>query len=94
MFALHTGDKNTLIIKLALPSNFPERPGMDTIAEGVETDAQLQFLKQMGCNYGQGYLISRPVDVEAITKLLRQNQDQSLNGSESQATSGWIISAV
>ncbi len=68
--------------------------GMDTIAEGVETDAQLQFLKQMGCNFGQGYLISRPLDVETVTNRLKQGQDQTLIGSETQLASGWIFSAA
>jgi EAL domain-containing protein (putative c-di-GMP-specific phosphodiesterase class I) len=50
--------------------------GMDAIAEGVETNDQLQTLKQMGCNYGQGFLISRPLDGETVTKWLKKGQDQ------------------
>ncbi|MCW8945290.1 MAG: EAL domain-containing protein [Sedimenticola sp.] len=33
-------------------------------AEGVETEAQLAFIKQLGCDYGQGYLLGRPVPVD------------------------------
>ncbi|MDR3573958.1 MAG: EAL domain-containing protein [Anaerolineaceae bacterium] len=50
--------------------------GMDAIAEGVETNDQLQSLKKMGCNYGQGFLISRPLDGATVTKWLKDNQDQ------------------
>lgn len=34
---------------------------LDIIAEGIETDFQLQFLKQNGCTVGQGYLLSKPL---------------------------------
>jgi diguanylate cyclase (GGDEF)-like protein/PAS domain S-box-containing protein len=36
--------------------------GMSVIAEGVETRAQLDLLTEMGCEYGQGYYFSRPVN--------------------------------
>lgn len=42
----------------------------DVIAEGVETDAQLAFLKLHGCNAYQGYLLSKPVPVEEFEVLL------------------------
>ena len=44
--------------------------GIETLAEGVETIEQLDHLKRLNCNYGQGYLMSRPVDPAAIEKLL------------------------
>jgi diguanylate cyclase (GGDEF)-like protein/PAS domain S-box-containing protein len=43
---------------------------MDVVAEGVETEAQLEQLRALECTYGQGYLFSRPVDGEAIGALL------------------------
>jgi diguanylate cyclase (GGDEF)-like protein/PAS domain S-box-containing protein len=42
----------------------------DVIAEGVETDAQLTFLKLHGCNAYQGYLLSKPVPVGEFEALL------------------------
>jgi len=36
--------------------------GMQVIAEGVETEAQLQFLIEQGCDEGQGYFLGRPVN--------------------------------
>lgn len=34
--------------------------GIETIGEGIETDAQRQTLRELGCDYGQGYLLGRP----------------------------------
>ncbi|HXU94662.1 MAG TPA: EAL domain-containing protein, partial [Gallionella sp.] len=39
---------------------------MEVIAEGVETEAQLDFLRQNGCMAYQGYLFSQPVPVEEL----------------------------
>ena len=42
------------------------------VAEGIETQEQLAYLKQLGGDYGQGYFFSKPVTVEEITKLLKK----------------------
>jgi diguanylate cyclase (GGDEF)-like protein len=44
--------------------------GMDTVAEGVETERQLAQLRLLKCEYGQGYLFSRPIDADAAGQLL------------------------
>ncbi|MBD1882875.1 EAL domain-containing response regulator [Microcoleus vaginatus] len=44
--------------------------GMDIVAEGIETPTQLQKLRELGCELGQGYLFSKPVDSEKATELL------------------------
>ena len=43
---------------------------LEVVAEGLETDAQLDTLRRLGCRFGQGYLFSRPVDVSTATQLL------------------------
>jgi EAL domain-containing protein (putative c-di-GMP-specific phosphodiesterase class I) len=40
--------------------------GLTVVAEGVETDAQLALLRDLGCRYAQGYLLSRPLDAAAL----------------------------
>lgn len=46
--------------------------GMKVVAEGVETQAQLDLLKEVGCERAQGYLFSRPSDANAISALLQR----------------------
>jgi EAL domain-containing protein (putative c-di-GMP-specific phosphodiesterase class I) len=45
--------------------------GLDAIAEGVTTMAQLRRLRSLHCGYAQGYLFSAPLDADAMTALLR-----------------------
>jgi len=47
--------------------------GMQTIAEGVETEAQLEFLRNENCDALQGYLFSRPLPTDEATKHIRRN---------------------
>ena len=42
-----------------------------TIAEGVETDEQLRFLKECGCDEVQGYFISKPLPAEQLEQFVR-----------------------
>jgi diguanylate cyclase (GGDEF)-like protein len=44
--------------------------GLGVIAEGIETPAQLQYLRRLGCAQAQGYLLARPQDAQGITELL------------------------
>jgi diguanylate cyclase (GGDEF)-like protein len=44
--------------------------GMTVIAEGVETAEQLEYVKQMACELGQGYLISKPLAADSAVKFL------------------------
>jgi EAL domain-containing protein (putative c-di-GMP-specific phosphodiesterase class I) len=44
--------------------------GMDVIAEGVETAQQLAVLRELGCEYAQGYFFAKPVPAEAAEAML------------------------
>lgn len=44
--------------------------GMDTVAEGVETEEQVEFLKRVGCTMAQGFLFDRPLTKEEFEKRL------------------------
>ena len=45
--------------------------GMPVLAEGIETEAQWQFLTREGCNKGQGYLFARPVPLAKLPDAIR-----------------------
>lgn len=46
--------------------------GVDAIAEGVTSETQVEVLREMGCEYAQGYLFSRPLPPEELHELLVQ----------------------
>ncbi len=48
--------------------------GMDVIAEGVETVEQLERLRQLECEYVQGFYFSEPLDAEAATAYLSRSR--------------------
>ena len=52
---------------------------LKVVAEGVETQAQMDFLKSQNCDEIQGYLISRPVEAGALAELLRAQIDHPLD---------------
>lgn len=51
-----------------------ESLGLDVIAEGVETAAQLEFLELRGCHAFQGYLFGKPVTIDDFLALLKATQ--------------------
>ena len=52
--------------------NLARSLGIELVAEGVETKDQLEQLQKLGCEYGQGYLFSRPLTRERATALLSE----------------------
>ena len=49
--------------------------GMRTIAEGIETKEQGDFLRSVGCEYGQGYYYARPMPADSFTSLLMAREN-------------------
>lgn len=59
---------------------------MKVVAEGIETTEQAQSLQSLQCNFGQGYLFSRPLDVAGAEEFIRENSaTMPLNASDSPA---------
>ena len=51
--------------------------GLKVVAEGIEDAANLAFLKQHGCDYAQGYYISRPIPFDALLALLAGAREEA-----------------
>jgi diguanylate cyclase (GGDEF)-like protein len=49
--------------------------GMETLAEGVEDEAQAEILRQEGCRQIQGYLLSRPINARAVHEFIDEMQN-------------------
>jgi EAL domain-containing protein (putative c-di-GMP-specific phosphodiesterase class I) len=52
--------------------------GMDTVAEGIETMAQADVVRQLGCDKGQGYLYGKPLEAPELVAWARRDLDAAL----------------
>lgn len=52
--------------------------GLHSLAEGIETPTQHEFLRELGCEYGQGFLFSRPLPPEELEALWRSGAPPAL----------------
>lgn len=64
--------KDTAITKTIIA--LARRLGLEVVAEGVETEEQMAFLKSRNCNEAQGYLLSKPLPALEMTALLKNHQ--------------------
>ena len=48
--------------------------GIETTAEGIETTAQVAKLRDLGCEFGQGFYLSRPIEGDQIAALLSESE--------------------
>jgi diguanylate cyclase (GGDEF)-like protein len=72
VFAVDTDPRNAAVVRAAI--RLAHELGIEIIAEGVETEGQERFLLSAGCEYGQGYYYSKPIDAERTTELLRSGK--------------------
>jgi EAL domain-containing protein (putative c-di-GMP-specific phosphodiesterase class I)/CheY-like chemotaxis protein len=75
----------TSIIALA------HRMRLRVVAEGVETEAQLGYLRRNGCDEIQGYLFSKPVTAEGVVELFRQGKSLLLQEETSDVSTLLIV---
>lgn len=66
-------NKDDMSITIAI-INMASALGLQTVAEGVETKEQLDFLKQYKCNLFQGLYFSKPIAFDKIVKLFQNEQ--------------------
>ncbi|MDJ0942723.1 MAG: EAL domain-containing protein [Kiloniellales bacterium] len=61
---------------------------LNTLAEGIETSEQLAFLRQLNCDFMQGYYFSKPLPVEAITSDLFERNLYDLEPAPAASVAG------
>ncbi len=59
--------------------------GKSVVAEGIETEAQLEQLRDMGCAGGQGYLLARPMSAHDVGSMLERQPQMRINDVPPQA---------
>jgi diguanylate cyclase (GGDEF)-like protein len=74
---LENTDHNQKIVEATI--NLAHTLGLDVVAEGIETLEQLKILKHLGCDYGQGYLFSKPIEANALEEFILQFDSQAFN---------------
>jgi len=67
---LDSGEKNAAIVRSIV--SLGQNLGLDVIAEGVETEEQLDYLQELNCQYVQGFYFSRPLERDAATRLFQE----------------------
>jgi diguanylate cyclase (GGDEF)-like protein/PAS domain S-box-containing protein len=75
-FVSPIGESNDTIIARTIIA-LAQEMRLRIIAEGIETEEQLKFLRQFNCHTGQGYYFSRPVPAVEFTELLQKQKNQS-----------------
>jgi EAL domain-containing protein (putative c-di-GMP-specific phosphodiesterase class I) len=65
---LATGDRDAVITRAIV--SFAQSLGIPTVAEGIERQAELDVLNDLGCPAFQGYLFARPMTATAVTELV------------------------
>jgi EAL domain-containing protein (putative c-di-GMP-specific phosphodiesterase class I) len=70
-----TNDENDQVIIRTI-INTAHSLNLKVIAEGVETEEQLSFLKKEGCNHYQGYFFGKPVPINEFENMLQQSNSQ------------------
>jgi diguanylate cyclase (GGDEF)-like protein len=68
--ALSSCVEDTAIVKAVI--HMAHALSLDTVAEGVETPEQLALLKDLGCDFAQGYLFSRPQPPDALEAVFAE----------------------
>jgi EAL domain-containing protein (putative c-di-GMP-specific phosphodiesterase class I) len=81
-FVAGLGHDQTLTLLTRTVVQVGRELGIQVVAEGVEDPVQLQLLREMGCGYGQGFLVGRPMAAPGIESLFGQGGQGGRGGRE------------
>jgi len=70
-FVAGLGHDDTLTLLTRTVVQVGRELGLRVIAEGIEQPRQLSALREMGCDYGQGFLVARPMAAPGVEALIR-----------------------
>ena len=79
VFRVTVDYRNAAVVRAAI--RLAHELGLDVIAEGVETEAQMRFLIGAGCEHAQGYYFSRPVPAAQATAILREGRIEPVSAA-------------
>ena len=85
IFRVTVDYRNAAVVRAAI--RLANELGIEVIAEGVETEAQMRFLLGAGCEQAQGYLFSRPVTAQKATELFRAGRIEPATATATAAAS-------
>jgi diguanylate cyclase (GGDEF)-like protein/PAS domain S-box-containing protein len=86
-FVTGLGQDQTLTLLTRTIVQVGRELGMQVVAEGIEQPRQLAELREMGCGYGQGFLVARPMAAPGVEALIRTGGVES-QGPDSAAAVG------
>jgi EAL domain-containing protein (putative c-di-GMP-specific phosphodiesterase class I) len=79
-FVAGLGQDDTLTLLVSTVVQLGRELGVRVVAEGIEQPRQLMALREMGCGYGQGYLIAKPMAAAGVEAMIRLAADQPEDG--------------
>jgi diguanylate cyclase (GGDEF)-like protein/PAS domain S-box-containing protein len=65
---MQQGNRNYQVVSTIIALS--NQLGLAVVAEGIETKQQLQWLRELGCEFGQGYLFSEPMNCKMVETIL------------------------
>ena len=88
-----TEGKDTEVVRAVI--TLGQALGKTVIAEGIETPAQLELLRRLGCEFGQGYLLARPLTPEMAAAMAHVDAKQagSVRTEPAQPLQSWSETA-
>lgn len=80
-FVMDLSDKSDNVAIIRAINDLGRSLGVPTIAEGVETRAQLRLVREAGCKEAQGYLFSRPVPASKVAGIIARRKRVAMHAA-------------